>query len=69
VRAIKERVREFKQHCILIHLFQKVLDEVRVVVELVRADSLHVALIIALPLEEQLTKVFGKDECCVIARW
>lgn len=66
--AVKEGVHKFQRHGVVVHLFQKVLDEVWVVVELVGADTLHVLLVVALFFEEQPSEVLCQDEGCIVAR-
>lgn len=52
----------------IIHLFQKILDEVSVVVELIRPYSLHVALVVPFFLEDEFSKEFGQDEGGIVTR-
>ena len=55
--AIEEAIHELERSSVVIHLFKKVLDEVRVVVELVRAYSLHIFLVVALLFEEDAAEI------------
>lgn len=68
VRTVEEAVHEFKRSCVVVHLLEEVLYEVRVVVELVRTDPLHVFLVVPFLFEDKATKVLGKDEGCVVSR-
>ena len=66
VRAIEVAVHKFELGCIIVHLIQEVLDVVRMVVELVRADALLVFLVVAAPLVDEATEVLGEDEGCIV---
>ena len=68
MRAVKEAVHELELDGVVVHLLQKVLDEVWVVVELVRADALHILLVVALLFEDEAAKVLGKHKGCIVAR-
>ena len=55
--AVEEAVHELERCCVVVHLLQEILDEVGVIVELVRADALHILLVIALFLKNEAAKV------------
>ena len=59
-------VQKLELRCIIVHLFQEVLDVVRMVIELVRADALLVFLVVAAPLVDEATEVLGEDEGCIV---
>ena len=66
--AVKEAVHELERGCIVVHLLQEILDEVRVIVELVRADTLHILLVIALFLKNEAAKVLCQHEGSIVPR-
>lgn len=66
--AVKEAVHELERGCVVVHLLQEILDKVRVVVELVRADTLHILLVIALFLENKAAKVLCQHEGSIVPR-
>ena len=66
--AIEEAIHELERSGVVIHLFQKVFHEVRVVIELVRSDALHVFLIVALLFEDYSAKVLCEHESCIVTR-
>lgn len=68
VWAIKEAIHKLERGGIVVHLLQKILHEVGVVVELIRADALDVFIIIALFFKDQSAKVLRQHKSCIIAR-
>lgn len=68
MRTVEEAIKEFQRRCVVIHLFQEVLDVVRVVVKLVGADALLVTLVVAAFLVDQTAEVLGEHEGRIVAR-
>lgn len=66
--TVEESVLKLQRRRMIIHLFQKILDEVSVVVELIRPYSLHVALVVPFFLEDEFSKEFGQDEGGIVTR-
>ena len=46
VWRVKEAIHKFEWDCVIIHLFEEILDEVRMVIKLETSDTLHVTLVI-----------------------
>ena len=67
VRAVKVAICELQRGRVVIHLLQEILDEVRVVVELVGANVLLVSLVVATLLVNETAKILCQHEGCIVA--
>jgi len=66
VWTVEVRTGHLESCRVIVHLFQEILDEVRVVIELVAANALDVLLTIAFAVEDKLAKVLRECKCCIV---
>ena len=65
--AVEVRAGHLESRCVVVHLLQKILDEIGMVIELVAADALDVLVTVPFAVKDQLPEILGECESRIIA--